>query len=217
MAFPVFIGMQRTFLVLGFITTAVRGVAADTAVIATMDELRWNVPKEKGRTELVEGKVGKAVKFTFENESKSALFTSNIRGAPEWDQAAGFSFWVRGDGSNNWGGLQFIYNEDYALRYDYAFPIRGSEWRKITVAWSDLIPVLPRPNANPLDPAGENRPSKLSGPWFGKWWYWSDYPAHSFAVDEIRLEPTITRDTQSYLPPGAPLERCWRSSRPANR
>lgn len=43
--------------------------------------------------------------------------------------------------------------------------------------------------------------------WFGKWWYWADYPAHTFTIDEIRLEPTIEKDTKLYKPEGQPLAR----------
>ena len=46
-----------------------------------------------------------------------------VRGRPEWDQAAGISFLVKGDGSSALGALQFVWNEDYAVRYDAAFPI----------------------------------------------------------------------------------------------
>ncbi|HYF00161.1 MAG TPA: SGNH/GDSL hydrolase family protein, partial [Planctomycetota bacterium] len=115
------------------------------------------------------------------------------------------SFWVKGDGSQRFGGLQFIWNEDYAARYDYMFPIDSTEWRKITVAWRDLTPVLP--GAKFLDAKNGPQPSKLSTLWFGKWWYWRDYGAHSFAIDEIRLEPTIATDDNLYLPSGDPLAR----------
>jgi len=165
-------------------------VAVDGPVIATMDELIFTAPKAKGKAELVEGKVGKAVRFSFDKGAGSAFFTSNIRGNAEWDKAAGFSFWVKGDGNDSFAGLQFIYDNDYAVRYDLCFPIKGKEWTKVTVAWSDLIPVLPGPKAKSLAPDG-NSPSKLSGLWIGKWWYWADYPANTFTIDEIRLEPTL--------------------------
>lgn len=166
------------------------------SVIDSLDTLRFQPPKEKGRAELVEGHTGKAIQFTFEAEGRGTFFTSNIHGTPEWDKADGFSFWVKGDGSTSLGGLEFIYDEDYAVRYDYAFPIKSKEWTKVTVAWSDLIPVLPGARAKPLG-AG-NLPSKLSGLWIGKWWYWGDYPAHSFALDDIRLEEHITRDAKVW-------------------
>ncbi|MDB5386354.1 MAG: hypothetical protein JWM11_2000 [Planctomycetaceae bacterium] len=180
---------------------------ADDSSIATMDELKFTAPKEKGRVELVDGQMGKAVQFSFDKDGSGKFATSNIRGTPAWDQAAGFSFWVKGDGSDAWGGLEVIYDDDYAVRYDYMFPIKSKQWTKVVVAWQDLIPVLPGPKARTLNPSGENRPSKLSGLWFGKWWYWSEYPAHSFVIDEIRLETDIPRDATDYTSSHPPLQR----------
>ena len=177
----------------------------DGALIHSMDDLKVRLPKEKARTEAVDGKSGKAVRFVDDDGCTNAFCMTSIRGTPEWDQAAGFSFWVKGDGSKRFGGLQFIWNEDYAARYDYMFPIDGTEWRKITVAWRDLTPVLP--GGKFLDPKNGPQPSKLSTLWVGKWWYWRDYGAHSFAIDEIRLEPVIATDDNLHLPPGDPLAR----------
>jgi lysophospholipase L1-like esterase len=187
--------------------------AAEGELINAMDDLRFGQPKEKASADLVEGKVGKAVRFRFEKEARSTFFTSNIHGTPDWDRAAGFSFWIKGEGIDGFGGLEFIYDEDYAVRYDLAFPVKGNEWTKVTVAWDDLIPVLPGPRALPLGTSGGNPASKLSGLWFGKWWYWGDYPALTFAVDEIRLEPTIDRDSSIYRPEGLPLRRVVEKAR----
>jgi len=41
-----------------------------------------------------------------------ALLASNIHGRPEWDQADGFSFWVRGEGTEGFGGLEFIDDDE---------------------------------------------------------------------------------------------------------
>ena len=176
-------------------------------VIDAMDENHFRSPRDKGKAELVEGKFGKAVRFTFARDSRNAFFTSNLRGQPAWDKAAGLSFWVKGDGSDSFGGLQLIYDDDFAVRYDYCFPIKSKEWTKITVAWRDLVPVLPGPKSRPLGLPGGNAPSKVSALWFGKWWYWRDYPAHAFAVDDIRLEEHIDLDTKDYRPQGPPLAR----------
>jgi len=170
-----------------------------------MDDVKVTNPKEKGHAETVEGKVGKALKFSFENGCKSAFCITNIRGTAEWDHAAGFSFWLKGDGSKHFGSIQFIWNEDYAARYDVAFPLDSTEWRKISIAWRDLVPVLP--GAKFLDPKGGPAPSKLGGMWFGKWWYWRDDAAHSYTIDEIHLEPTIASDGSPATPKGNPLER----------
>jgi lysophospholipase L1-like esterase len=181
--------------------------AGEGALIDSMDALSFAAPKEKGKLELVEGKVGQAIKFSFSEGCSGTFFMGKARGKPEWDSAAGFSFWVKGDGSNHLGGLQFVWNEDYAVRYTYAFPIDSTEWKKITVAWRDLVPVLPNANAKPLDAKTGNVPSKLGNLWFGKWFFWKDYAAHSYAIDELRLEPAIELDTNEYKPDGQPLAR----------
>ena len=158
-------------------------------VISTMDDQKIRAPKEKGRAEVVDGHSGKAVKFAFDDGCTNQFCITSLRGTADWDKAAGFSFWVKGDGSKALGGLQFIWNEDYAARYDYAFPIDSTEWRQVKVPWRDLIPVLP--GAPLLDPKGSHPPSKLSDLWFGKWWYWKSYPAHAYAIDDLRLEASI--------------------------
>ena len=201
--------MTRTLLLLLAAATAALppARAAEDGVIASMDELRFQPPKEKGTAELVDGKAGKAIHFKFAEGNSGVFFTSNLRGTPGWDRAAGFSFWVKGDGTDGVGGLQFIYDDDYSARYDLAFPVKGTGWTKITVAWDDLIPVLPGPRAKPLGGKDGNPPSKITGVWVGKWWYWGDYPALGFALDEIRLEPTIDRDIKDLRPDGPPLAR----------
>jgi lysophospholipase L1-like esterase len=172
-----------------------------------MDQLHFQSPKDKGKADLVEGKFGKAVRFSFAKDSQGAFFSSNTHGKPAWDQAAGFSFWVKGDGSDAFGGLELIYDDNYAVRYDNYFPIKNKEWTKVTVGWRDLVPVLPGPKSVSLGGKGGNRASRVSGLWFGKWWYWREYPAHSFTVDEIRLEEKIAENPRNYSPEGQPLAR----------
>jgi lysophospholipase L1-like esterase len=186
-------------------TTSVR--ADDPDVIATMDAPRFQAPKERGRAQIVEGKFGKATRFQFDKDTSSNFFTSNIHGTAEWDRAAGFSFWVKGEGAGGVGGLEFIYDDDYSVRYDLAFPFKSNEWTKVTVAWHDLIPVLPGPRAKPLGTRGGNQPSRISGMRWGRWWYWGDYPALDFTVDEIRLEPATASDTDDVRLVGPPLGR----------
>jgi hypothetical protein len=78
------------------LASAPRGPDVDVggSLIASMDELRFRAPDAKGRAELVDGMVGKAVRFRFDADARGAFFTSNFRGDPAWDRAAGFSFWV---------------------------------------------------------------------------------------------------------------------------
>ena len=159
--------MTRTQLLASlFCLIAFNAHAADGPLIMSMDEIKHSIPKQKASAELVDGKFGKAVKFSFETEARSVFFTTNTRGNADWDKAAGFSFWIRGFGTDGFGDLQFIWNDDFAIRYDLCFPVKGTEWTKFTVAWRDLTPVLPKGKL--LDPAGEFKPSKLTGPWIAR-------------------------------------------------
>jgi lysophospholipase L1-like esterase len=42
---------------------------------------------------------------------------------------------------------------------------------------------------------------------FGKWFFWKDYAAHSYAIDDFKLEAKVEIDTNDYKPAGAPLAR----------
>ena len=95
-----------------------------------------------GTVELVEGQFGKACKFSFVASTGPQFFTAWMDPSDDWDQYEGFSFWVKGDGSQSYGGLEFIDGNDYSLRFGYCFPIESTEWGKITVPWSDLVPEL---------------------------------------------------------------------------
>ena len=151
-----------------------------------------------GTVDLVPGKFGGACRFSFVEGARSGFFTAGVRASADWDAAEGLSFWLQGDGSGNWGGLELIDGEDYSLRYGYCFPLDSTEWRKVTVPWCDLVPELPA--GKPVDPHGGYAPSGFGNLWFGKWWYWRDYPAHSFAVDQVALEPKVPVDRTDYTP-----------------
>lgn len=157
-----------------------------------------------GTVEVVPGKFNRACEFRFIDGARSGFFTAAVRATPDWDKAAGISFWVKGDGSSSWGGLEMIDGSNYALRYGYCFPIDSTDWKKITIPWRDLIPELPAGEL--VDPAGGYAPSRFGNLWFGKWHYWREYPAHGFAVDQVVLEPAIALDTTDYTPAagGAP-------------
>ena len=162
-----------------------------------------------GTVELVDGRFGKACKFSFVESTGPQFCTAWVNPAENWDQYDGFSFWVKGDGSASFGGLELIDGNDFALRYGYCFLIDSREWVKITVPWSDLVPEL----AGPLVDAGHHAqrgrgfaPSRFHPVFFGKWFYWREFPACSFTIERMALEKHIDRDTNDYAPkePGLP-------------
>ena len=193
---------------------AARAAAAEPAspgVVFDMDQARHRPttagPEKRpiGTVEVVPGKFGGACRFRFDEGARSGFFTAGVRADAAWDKAAGLSFWVKGDGSPHFGGLELIDGSDYALRYGFCFPIDSTEWRKITVPWCDLVPELPAGQL--VGEADGYRPSRFGNLWFGKWHYWGEYPAHSFTIDEVRLEPSIEIDRTDQTPAEAGCPR----------
>lgn len=182
--------------------------ADDSSMIDSMDTMTFNVPHDqtKARVEVVPGKIGQALKFSFDADAKSVFAAKRLHLTPEWDTAAGFSFWVKGDGSNHLGGMEFIWNDDYGQRYGYAFPINNTDWKQIFVSWHDLVPESGA-MTKMIDAQNGNAPSKLVQMGFGKWWYWKDYAAHSYTIDDIELQPASAFKTDAFRPQGNPLAR----------
>ena len=156
-----------------------------------------------GTVELVDGQFGKACKFSLVASTGPQLFTAWVNPSEDWDQYEGFSFWVKGDGSKSCGGLEFIDGNDYSLRFGYCFPIESTDWVKISVPWSDLVPELAAPT---VEARRGFAPSRFRNVWIGKWFYWREYPACSFTIERMALEKHIDRDATDYTPkePGLP-------------
>lgn len=157
-----------------------------------------------GTVELVDGQVGQACKFSFVASTGPQFFTAWVNPSEDWDQYAGFSFWVKGDGSQSCGGLEFIDGNDYGLRFGYCFPIESTDWVKIFVPWGDLVPEL---SASTVDAKRGFAPSRFRNLWIGKWFYWREHPACSFAIERMTLEKHIDRGATDATPPEPGLPR----------
>jgi lysophospholipase L1-like esterase len=155
-----------------------------------------------GSVESIDGERGKAVRFSFKSGMKPAFMTASVSATADWDRAEGFSFFVKGDGSTNWAGLELIDRNDFALRYAFCFPLDSTEWRKVGVRWGDLTPEL----AGPLvDVRHGYAPSGFGNFWFGKWFYWPDAAAYTLAIDEVVLENKLPDNGKRAFTPRPPL------------
>lgn len=157
-----------------------------------------------GTVELVDGKFGKACKFSFVETKSTQFMTASVKATPEWDKAEGFSFWVKGDGSDHFGGIELMDSRDFKFRYGYCFSLKSTDWTKITVPWRDVIPEL---SGKLVDPAGAYKPSNIGEFWFGKFYYWPTRPEISYSIDQISLEKKVDVDKTDYTPKDAPLAR----------
>ena len=122
-------------------------------------------PKEKGTAELVEGKVGKAVRFPFEpGRPEHVLHQQHPRHARSGTGPPASRSGSRATARRLRRACSSSTTTTTPSATTSASPSRATEWTKVTVAWRDLVPVLPGPRSKPLGTPGGNPPSKLSAP-----------------------------------------------------
>ncbi|MFH1706827.1 MAG: CIA30 family protein [Planctomycetota bacterium] len=54
-----------------------------------------------------------------------------------WNSYEGIRFWVKGDGSTDYGIMSIIYNASY-YRYYAAFPMQNGVWTEVTIPWREF-------------------------------------------------------------------------------
>lgn len=177
----------------------------DMDTIAHTPDTFGEDPTPAGTVELVEGKFGRACRFSFAEEGRGRYFRASVTADVSWDEAAGISFWVKGDGSAQYGGLELVAADNPRLRFQYEFPLDSTEWRQHLVPWGEFMSFLP--DGHLLDAQLGLRPSALGGLHFGRQPWWFEWPAHSFCIDQIQLEREVAVDRTDYTPQGEPLAR----------
>lgn len=169
----------------------------------TDSDLASGEKKPCGTVESVEGKFGKACKFDFLETRNAQFMIASLKMPAEAATCDGFSFWVKGDGSDKFAGIELIDGTEFKLRYGYCFGLSSTEWTKIVVPWRDLIPEI----AGPLVGPKGYKPAGFGNLWFGKFYYWPDKTAVSYTIDQIALEKKIDLDQADYTPKDGPLAR----------
>ena len=99
----------------------------------------------------------------------------------------GFSLWVKGDGSENFGCMR-IQAGNWNKAWLGNFPLKDKDWHKVKIAWKDLVPsghTTPE-----LGDAEGFKPGDLNLISFGKSWNFTTKhtkPAIAFSIDNLRL------------------------------
>ncbi|MBT3378375.1 MAG: hypothetical protein HN742_34980 [Lentisphaerae bacterium] len=150
----------------------------------------WRVSRKPAEIAEADGAaVGKgAIRVTLPGMASLQLTRTYLPGSHAWDRYQGVSFWVKGDGSEQFGCL--------ALQGRYAFvtyfPLSNTEWHKLTVPWSELVPES---QVDPIGTPGSMPPSGINTIRFGSRWtiYHNNakIPEHTFCIDQIQLEEEV--------------------------
>ncbi len=129
-----------------------------------------------------------ALAVTLPGTVQRELSNRPLPGCLAWDTAAGLSFQVKGDGSDQFGCLAVGTSHAGAYTYVAYFPLRDTNWHPVTVAWADFVPES---QCEALGAPGGLPPSGINVLRFGsRWNIWHNnqpMPKVTFAVDQITV------------------------------
>jgi lysophospholipase L1-like esterase len=107
---------------------------------------------------------------------------------------AGVSFWVKGDGSDNYGTVVLCgqHPQWFPFKYATSFPLRDTEWHRIVVPWYDWIPEDP---VFAVGEPGGAAPSNFQYLRVGNKWKITHnnakLPPFHFSMDHMQLETEV--------------------------
>jgi len=169
---------------------------ADPVILEDFENLGgWkpNPPKVASFKKADTAAVGQgAIHVTVPRMVGKQISRTRIEGSAAWDQYEGISFWVKGDGSDLFGALAVGPRPSGSYNYVCYFPLKNTEWHKITVPWANLVP---EGQYYPIGTRGALPPSGIKAVRFGS--RWSIYhnnaklPTHSYCIDQIRIEEKV--------------------------
>jgi lysophospholipase L1-like esterase len=106
----------------------------------------------------------------------------------------GISFWVKGDGSDEFGTLVLcgMHPEWFPFKYACSFPLKDTAWKRYVVGWNDLIP---EDATYPIGTPGGAPPSNIGYIKVGNKWSIGhnnrNLPKFSFSLDHLQLEADV--------------------------
>ena len=182
-----------------------RQAAAAPVVLEDFEALAgWRAtPKSAAFKPADTAAVGKgAIHVTLPRSVGKQISRRPLEGSPAWDRYGGISFWVKGDGSDLFGSLAVGERAGGNYTYVCYFPLKDTNWHKITVPWADLVP---EGQYRPIGTPGALPPSGIKAIRFGS--RWSIYhnnaklPKHEYCIDQVQIEENVP------APPAAPKMR----------
>ncbi len=126
-----------------------------------------------------------AIHMKFPGIIKKQLFRNPLKESIDWDSAKGISFWVKGDGSDQYGSIT-VGRKSFA--YICYFSLKNKEWHKITVPWENMIPKGQYKKINSYGALPAGGICDIS---FGSRWTITHnnakIPQHEYSIDDVEL------------------------------
>ena len=176
---------------------AVRHAQVNTLDTYVLDDLEsldgWAVLKDaKLEASDSAAKGNGAMRVQFPGTVRKKLRSRPLEELLIWGQCQGLSFWAQGDGSEMFGSVS-AQGWSGRLSYVYYFPLKDTDWRKFTVAWSEFAP---QGQFEPIGARGGMSPGGgIDSITLGD--RWSIYhnnaalPPFGFSIDQIQIEQCV--------------------------
>jgi lysophospholipase L1-like esterase len=168
-------------------------MAEQGTLFDSMDDISaWNTTKwsEKMHAEVDssphEGK--SAIRITAKKDFVYGIFFRTFTADASWNDHAGISFRVKGDGSRNWGEVR-LEKDGPETAWIATFPLSNTRWEQVKLMWSDFVPWAT--TCPELGSREGYRPGNVNTIDFGKLWNFDtrhEMPEISFSIDDIRIE-----------------------------
>jgi lysophospholipase L1-like esterase len=197
--------------------------AAEEKLIDNMDDVAlWKVGEKEQRALKVEAasdaKEGEgAVKISV-GEGIYAITYRLFEPNAAWNDFDGIAFWLKGDGSENWGCIR-IQAGNWNKAWLGNFPLKDSGWHEVKLAWKDLVPSS---HTTPeLGDAEGFKPGDVNLVSFGKSWNFTTKhtrPPISFEIDNLRIiegvQSSRRRVSIDTFPPVADVVKKMKAGEP---
>jgi len=138
-----------------------------------------------------------AMQIQFPGRLRKELRSRSATETAAWDACGGVSFWIKGDGSDVFGSLS-IAGWSGRMSYIYYFPLKNTEWHKVTAPWEAFAP---QGQFKPIGTPGGLPPSGIDTLELGNRWTWyhnnAPIPPFSYGIDHIMVE----KDVPKLAPP----------------
>ncbi len=165
--------------------------SASSLLIDDMEQTGYVSPTEEAKKvglSLVAGHDSPgAMRVEIPKDRVYALAHKQIKPDVRWDYFDGLSFWVKGDGSANWGNIR-LQMGDYTKAFVGSFPLADTNWHEVRLAWGDFTSFCP--GMGELGPYGQFKPSQVDLVAFGNSWNFTprhQTPGVSFDIDDLKL------------------------------
>lgn len=191
--------MRKILTYLCIVVLSAACSAQESRLIDSFDDLSaWKTNAKEGQLTVSQGPAtavrGPSLSVTVTDGVIYALAYRQFTPDPAWGEFDGLSFRLKGDGSDDWGCIR-LQAGNYNKGYLGTFPLKGTEWHEVRLAWGDFVPASCRlPDLGSTD---GHRPGDINLIGLGNSWNFSPQhvkPGISFALDDLRLITGVVAD-----------------------